>query len=150
MNRYSLHIQLCFNKKKLFKNYTIILLFLLFSTYNCNGEKKKSMLANFSSKSWDTYRMRGKTYKNPIYGYKFERNGKCIYYFYSKNSTGKIEKNKFDFDDVVYPETWSVNNDSTINVLGISYKFLYLTKDTMIINNKANKTDTLYLKRQKI
>lgn len=145
-----LSIQLCFNKKKLLKNFAIILLFLLFTICSCKDEKQKWMLTNFSSKDWDIYRMRGKTYKNPKYGYYFDRNGKCIYYFYSINSAGRIEKNKFDFDDVIYPETWSVSNDATINILGTPYKLLYLTTDTMIINNRANKLDTLYLKQHKI
>lgn len=123
----------------------LIMLLLLLSIGACQESKQKWMISNFSDKHWDIYRMGGKNYKRPLYGYKFERTGKCIYYFYIKNKAGKTERQKFDFGDVYYPETWSLKNDSILTVLGIPYKLLSLTNDSMLLVNRSNRTDSLYL-----
>jgi len=122
---------------------------LLFFSLSCINEKKKWIISEDTGGYWDIYRMEKKTYKYPEYGYHFQANGKCIYYFYhykSKAFNLGLKRYKFDFGDEIIPETWSMKNDSIINVMGFHYKIIYLTKNEMTIVNLLNNQDTIYLK----
>ena len=117
---------------------------------SCNNEGEKLTISGFSGRYWDVYKIYKKEYKMTDYGYFFKSNGKCIYYFYTKSITKNLERNKFDFGDVIYPESWSIKNDSTINVMGIDYKILQLSVKEIIMINALNKQDTMHLRLSNI
>jgi hypothetical protein len=117
---------------------------------SCDSEKGKLIIAGFSEKYWDVYRLYNKDYKMTDYGYCFKRDGTCIYYFYTRSKTKNLERNKFDFGDVIYPDTWSFKKDSTFNVMGIDYNVLRLSENEIIILNVLNKRDTVRLRLSKI
>ncbi len=105
------------------------------------------MISGYSDKYWDVYRMHNRFYVKARYGYHFKNDGTCIYYSYSKNEIkGNFKRDKFDFGDVIYPETWSIKNGSVINILGLDYRLLHLSEHKMIVVNAVNKQDTMYLK----
>lgn len=142
--------QLSTNRKRiLIKLCLYLFVFQLLFAVGCKEKKQKWMITGLSGKDWNIYKMKGKIYKRPLYGYHFQNNGDCFYYFYSRNAMGKIEKNKFDFGDVIYPDSWDYINDSTMNIRGRLFSFLYLSTDSMVVISKMNVSDTLYLTHSK-
>jgi hypothetical protein len=125
---------------------TVFICYFLFAS-SCLNESKKRIIAGSSGRHWDISRMEKKTYKYPQYGYYFQINGKCIYYFnhYRSKTLTEFDRAKFDFGDEVIPETWSLKNDSIINIMGFDYKIIYLTTHKMSIVNILNMQDTIFL-----
>jgi hypothetical protein len=72
----------------------------------------------------------------------FNSNGRCIYLF-TPDKTGK--RDTFDFGDNIPPtNTWKVQGDSLLFILGLERKVLHFSDDSiLLINTVTNEVDTL-------
>lgn len=90
----------------------IIPLFIL----SCNTYDPTPILTGGSHKFW--YKM-----SSPNFSYKFDKDGSCYYYISQETNDGKIERKQYGFGDLVYPNTWRIVNETTIEIQGFSYYY---------------------------
>jgi hypothetical protein len=124
--------------------------FLLCFITSCTNEKRDRIINELTDKYWDVYRMKKASYEHPKYGFNFKNNKVCVYYFYAHITPKKIERIEYNYGEAAHPKAWSVKSGSQINILGLDYKILRMSEDTIVILNALNNQDTLYLKKAPI
>ncbi len=79
--------------------------------------------------------------------YLFEKQGKCLFFYYNFYDQVRTDSvYRYDDDDVIVPDTWSVEGDSILTVRGISYSIIRYTNDSVYAKHHRQ-TDTLILTR---
>jgi hypothetical protein len=115
-----------------------LLAILIFSLGGCY-DKKNLILTGGNYKYWDISSVYSKEdsvyYSNPLYSFKFDANGECLYYYY-KQQGQKVVRTLFDFEDVEVTNEWEFKGDSIINMLGYDYKILLFNSDSIILFNE--------------
>ena len=81
-------------------------------------------------------------YINSKYCYKFHKNSKCDYLYYSKLSKSVVN---FEINDVLYLKEWQYDKANAVFIIqGFKYKIISYSKDTIhlnFINNLNEITD---------
>jgi hypothetical protein len=121
------------------------LLFLL-SFYACSQNKYNEALVGKNGLFWDVIQSGDRRFNTPRYSYFFDINGVCIYYTYMKYPNMPVKRVKFDYGDVVYPNTWQLISD-TLQIQGFKHKIVSFTQDKIILIESNTSKDTLMLKR---
>ncbi len=100
------------------------------------GKSISKILFNENIQYWDEFDVK----KGYITGsYSFNKNGSCDYYTYKQGKRNKI----FD-DDILQPHTWSLKNDSILNIQGFNRNILRFSKDSIVLQNIIT-GDTIFL-----
>ena len=84
-----------------------IILFFLLALHGCSHNKYMEILTGENGFYWDIIQDANRKFSKPVYSYFFDTNGGCIYYAYMKYPNKPIKRVKFDYGDVVYPQTWA-------------------------------------------
>ena len=121
--------------------YTII--FLLLFSIGCKQPGNESIIAPNSGKYWDVIKDGGRYFNKPAYCYYFDSDGGCLYYYY-RMEDGKFKRYLFDYEDVVYPNSWQLKSN-TLEIQGFHYLVNKINKDTIILLSKKKPVDTLIL-----
>ena len=77
--------------------------------------------------------------------YKFNDDGSCYYfyyYFYNKARTDSVFR--YNDDDVLVSNTWTIKGDSILNIRGISYKLISYSMESIILKH-SNRNEALVL-----
>ena len=73
--------------------------------------------------------------------YRFLPDGQCYFYFYNfknRKLTGSVFR--YDDDDVIVPNTWSVVGDTLLIARNTHYKVLSFVKDSITVEGYLNDT----------
>lgn len=105
-----------------------------------NDNKIKSIVASRDC-YWDIRDSLSVSLGRSAYCYRFSEDGHCAYFFYDR----KGRRNRYDFDDnVPTTETWKLQGDTLIYILGVERRLLRFSKDTILLENPITKgKDTL-------
>ena len=115
--------------------------FLLICVMSCSkGDDKVSLIAGTSCQYW--YHVNSDPMDNTKYFYYFDRDGKCVIL---EERYADKKCYLYDVDDVEYIPTWSLVNDSVINLGGLN-RNLTIVNDTFLIMtvDKYHWVDSLY------
>ena len=123
-----------------------IILFFLLALHGCSHNKYMEILTGENGFYWDIIQDANRKFSKPVYSYFFDTNGGCIYYAYMKYPNKPIKRLKFDYGDVVYPQTWKLNSD-TLEIQGFKNKIVSITKDKIVLLERNESKDTLVLQR---
>src|SRR5947207_12046117 len=95
----------------------VTILLSLLSLQSCSHNKYREILTGKNGFYWDVVQNGDRKFNSPGYSYFFNPNGGCIYYAYMKYPNTPTKRVKFDYGDVVYPNTWQLNSD-TLEIYG--------------------------------
>lgn len=98
----------------------------------------RQKLTGNSTLFWDIYdRERGYVKAS----YSFSENGSWFYYLYKDGKRTRMPKG-----DMVYPDTWTIEKDSVLNLGGFKQKILKFDHDTLILLSERRIDTTLLIK----
>ena len=121
-------------------------MFFLLSFSSCSHNKNKEFLVGENGFYWDIVQDGDRKFSTPKYSYFFKSNGGCVYYAYMKYSDESAKRVKFDYGDVVYPDTWQLKSD-TLEIQGFKNKIVSLTQDKIILIELNDSKDTIMLRK---
>ncbi|MES2545186.1 MAG: hypothetical protein V4548_09900 [Bacteroidota bacterium] len=120
-----------------------IIIILIISILYYNRNRNKIIVGSvFSGKYWDLVRIDNQKWGNEVYylAY-FNSNGNYISYYKRPNKSGNgFRIVKFETGDMVYPDKWSLENDSILIENGYKHRILVLNDTFMKIQNIYDKT----------
>ena len=116
-----------------------ILLTFIVAIFNCCDHKKDLQRVLSINCYWDIIE---KGSPHPLNScYRFDITGKCnffYYNFYNKKRTDSVFL--YDDGDVIVPNTWALENDSSISIRGIAYTILQYNSDSVFLRSLGNDT----------
>lgn len=116
----------------------ILLIATVISLTSCSNNKIRSIIVSNDSSYWDLYKD-GKVYES----YLFKRNGVCRRFAIWKNG----QQTPYPEEDVIYPNTWELLDDSDIMIRGFKRKIIYIKTDSMVLLNSITSDKYFFRKR---
>ena len=122
----------------------LIALFFTVLFCTCSYNKYKELLVGGNGFYWDVVQDGNRKFSIPRYSYFFGKSGGCVYYAYMKYPDKPIKRVKFDYGDVVYPNTWELKSD-TLKIQGFQKKIISLTQNKITLIELNDSKDTIVL-----
>ena len=133
------------SKKTLISISIITLITLLIISIFCFTKNRIIISSMLNGKYWDLIRIDNQRWGKQAYRFDyFGSDGKYLKYYKKINKYDEGYKTmRFEIDDMEYPNTWSLINDSMLIKNGYEHKILILNDTFMRIQNKYDKTRIL-------
>lgn len=102
---------------------------MLFQIVNSSCKSKREEIKEMLINNKCVWHIKNRPMEYGYYAYQFLKDGSCYYYFRDRQGVF----NKFYFDDIIVPNTWTLNGDSNLIIQANSYLISYYSKDSFTL-----------------